>query len=96
MKFKKTISLPALEVKEMIKDLSVIVVSLDRIGSAYYDNPRKRAVELSGFLDVDKFKRLARIRGILSEAYDSQSTKADVMRLEEEAENLPYWQSKQK
>lgn len=91
MKSRKTIALPATKVAEMIKDLSIVVVSLDQIGSTFYDDPKQRAVELEKFFCPMIFKRLARTRGTLSEAFNSQSTKSDVSRLEDEAESLPYW-----
>jgi hypothetical protein len=93
-KRKKTISLPATKVAEMIKDLSVVVVSLDRIGSSFYDDPKQREVELAKFFDSKVFKRLSGTRGTLSEAFNSQSAKSDITRLEDEAESLPYWQHK--
>ena len=92
MKSEKTIKLSATGVENIIKDLSLIIVSMDHIGSKYHDNPKQYAAETNKFLiDVKAFKTLAKIRGILSEAHESQSTKEDVSRLEEEAEQLPYW-----
>jgi hypothetical protein len=96
MKPKKMIELPMDTVASMIKDLSVIVVSLDRIGSAFGNDQKKRAIELDGFIGVEVFKKLAETRGILSDAYYSQSTKSDVSRLEAESDSLPYWEAKQK
>ena len=92
MKSERTIKLSATDVETIIKDLSLLVVSLDRMGSTYYKNRNQRAIALDEFMDANLFKLLARDRGILDEAYDSQSSKADIARLEEEAETLPYWQ----
>ena len=78
MKSRKFIKLPAADVGKMIKDLSLLIVSMDRIGSTYNDDPKQHAVEMDkDFSNVKAFKLLARTRGILSEAYDAQSTKAD-------------------
>jgi hypothetical protein len=91
MKSKK-IKLSQTAVEKMIKDLSLLVVSSDRIGSTDFDDPKQGDVEMQKyFRKINVFKILAGIRGTLSEAYNSQSTKADVLRLEEEAERLPYW-----
>ena len=94
MKLKKTITLPASEVAEIIKALSIVVVSLDRIGSTFYDDPSQRAVAKGEFFDSKVFKRLARARGTLSKAFHSKSARADIAKLEDEAESLPYWQHK--
>ena len=92
MKSKITIKLAATDVEQMIKDLSLLVVSMDHIGSTDFTDPKQGGVEMRKYFQgVKAFKILAGIRGMLSEAYDSQSTKADVARLEEEAERLPYW-----
>ncbi len=95
MKSRRTIALAATDVEKIINDLSLIVVSMDRIGSSYHDEPRKHALEIDKFLlDVKAFKLLAKARGILTEAYNAQSSRAEVARSEEEAESLPYWQYK--
>jgi len=92
MKSKRTITLAASDVNSMINDLSLIVVSMDHMGSTYYDSPRKLAQESEKFLQkIKAFKILARMRGVLEEAYESQSPKAEVLQMEEEAEKLPYW-----
>lgn len=93
----RTITLSATDVEKIINDLSLLVVSMDRIGSTYYDRPRRLAVEFERFMQSAKaFKLLARARGILTEAYNSQSPEAEIDRSEEEAENLPYWQPRKK
>jgi hypothetical protein len=92
MKPKKIIKLPARSVEKLINDLSLLIVSMDHIGSTYYDDPKRRAFEKDKyFSQVGAFKRLAQARAILTKAYNSQSAKADVLRSEERAESLPYW-----
>ncbi|HEX3798871.1 MAG TPA: hypothetical protein VH413_09230 [Verrucomicrobiae bacterium] len=91
----RTITLSATSVEKIINDLSLLVVSMDRIGSTYYNKPRKQALELDNFLaEINAFKRLAQARGVLSEAYENQSSKLLVTRSEEKAEALPYWRCK--
>jgi len=92
MKSKRTIKLPASDVESMIKDLSLLVVSMDCMGSTYCNRPRQLALEENKyFRKIKAFKRLAKIRGVLCEAYQSQSTRAADLHLDEEAEKLPYW-----
>ena|ERR1700733_5973910 len=91
-KSEKQIKLDASDVRSMIKDLSLIVVSLDRIGSTYYNKPKKRMVEKEKYFNkIFIFKLVSRARGILSTAYGEQSLKRDDLGLEEECELLPYW-----
>jgi hypothetical protein len=95
MKSERTIVLVATDVEKIINDLSLLVVSMDRIGSSYHDKPRKHALEVDKFLlEVKAFELLAKARGILTEAYNAQSSEAEVARSEEEAESLPYWKYK--
>jgi hypothetical protein len=95
MKTNARVHVRAADVRKIIKDLSLLVVSFDHLGSAYYDRPEQRALQTDKFLmDVKAFKILARIRAVLSKAYNSQSTKEAITELEEEAEKLPYWEEK--
>lgn len=94
MKTPRTVKLSAENVEIIIKELSLIVVSLDRIGSNYHDDPERHARETGKFLSkINAFKRLARARAILAKAYSSQSTEREVADLEESAEELVYWQA---
>jgi hypothetical protein len=95
MKSKRTIKLSASGVESMIKDLSLIVVSMDHMGSTYYNRPRQLELEkIKYFRKIKAWNLLSQMRGVLSEAYDSQSTKAEELSLEDEAEKLPYWKWK--
>lgn len=92
MKSHKIIKLQARSVEKVINDLSLLIVSMDRIGSTYYNDPKQRALEKDKyFSQVNAFKKLAHARAILTKAYNSQSAKADVLRSEQGAESLPYW-----
>jgi len=92
MKDTRTIEVTAKDVETIIKDLSLVVVSMDRIGAAYHDNLDKRTVEAYRFMsNSEAFKRLAQARAILSEAYNLQSDEGEVEKLEDDADNMPYW-----
>lgn len=92
-KVKRTIAISATDVEKIIYDLSLLVVSMDRLGSTYYDKPRLLTQENEKFMQKAKaFRLLAQARRILSEAYYSQSSEVEIARLEEKAEVLPYWE----
>jgi hypothetical protein len=94
-KSKKIIKLAASDVRKMIKELSLLVVSMDRIGSTDFDDQQQGDTEMRKYFQgVKAFRMLARMRAILSMAYDSQSTKAEVLNLEESCEKGPYWTRK--
>ncbi|HEX3627407.1 MAG TPA: hypothetical protein VH280_18530 [Verrucomicrobiae bacterium] len=91
----KTIKLPAKNVEKIINDLSLLIVSMDQIGSTYYDDPKQQALEMDKyFSQVNAFKKLAQARGILTKAYNSQSTKADVLRSETRRGELAVLETK--
>jgi hypothetical protein len=94
MATKKQIQLSADHVRTFLRDLEVLVVSLDRLGSAFHDKPERLAIETDKFFSaVHAFKRLARMRRVLSEAYDSQSSMAEIARLEKNLERIRLWKS---
>ena len=86
------IRLKASDVRRCLRDLEILVVSYDRLGSAFHDDPDKLAIESDRFFSrIDGFKKLALIRTVLSKAYNSQSTKAEVKRLDEFLEAVEIW-----
>ena len=92
MNRRKTIKLSLKKVNRMINDLSLAVVSLDRLGSTYHNKPGKLRIELERYFKKAKlFNLLARTRGELSDAVNAQCSKVEVLRMEERAEKLPYW-----
>ena len=92
MKQKKKIQLAENDVVAVLRDLEVLVVSFDRIGSEFSDDPQRHAIETDKFLfETFAFKKLARMRRILSDAYDAQRSKAAVRRLEERLEKTKVW-----
>jgi hypothetical protein len=83
------------DVEKVLRDLNVLVVSFDRLGSAFCDNPARHAVEMDKFLrDVFAFKILAKARTILCVAYESQLGRAEMERFEERLEKLKVWGEK--
>jgi hypothetical protein len=94
MRKEKQIQLSANSVKVLLRDLDLLVVSLDRIGSTFSQDRLKLAVELEKFFsDFNAFKRLARMRKVLCEAYDAQSQKADIERLEAQLDRQKVWRA---
>jgi hypothetical protein len=86
------IRLKASDVRRCLRDLEILVVSYDRLGSAFHDDPDKLAIEADAFLsEVDGVRTLARMRGILSEAYESQRGRTEMMRLERRLEKMKVW-----
>lgn len=91
-KNRRTISLAASDVEKMIKDLNLLVVSMDRIGSTDFSNASQGDTEMGRyFQEIKAFRILAGARRILSEAYDSQSSKKEVAKLDNAAETFPFW-----
>jgi hypothetical protein len=91
MNSRKVVQMSSSEVEKVIKDLSLIVVSMDQIGSHYDDSERQAMEMYQYFSKIKAFELLARARALLSKAYQSQSTKAEMFRLEESADEMPYW-----
>ncbi len=77
----------------VLRDLNELVVSLDRIGSAY---PRMPDAEwdaaLSSFVvEWHVFRKLARARSVLSEPFSTELGPDDMDELEREMKDLRYW-----
>lgn len=95
MKRTKNIQLSVHDVRILIRDLNVLVVSFDRLGSTFHDNPERHAVEMDKFLsDIFAFRMLAKARGVLCEAYESQLGRAEMLRLEDRLEKMKVWGEK--
>jgi hypothetical protein len=83
------------EVQGLIRDLNLLVVSLDRLGSTFFDDPTRLAFEKDKFLkEVFAFKMLAKARSVLWVAYESQLGRAEMERFEERLENVKVWGEK--
>jgi hypothetical protein len=93
----RIIKLSAIDVENIINDLSLLIVSLDRMGSEYHDKPRLLALETDKFMrKVNAFKLLAQARGVLTEAFNKQTSAGEVARSENDTEALPYWVPKER
>jgi|SRR5882672_12009744 len=79
------------ELIEMLADLNLIVVSLDRIGSSA-DTEKVASVLIGEFLlKRDFFKRMASMRRVLSKAFDVGASPEAQHRLETRLSRLRYW-----
>ncbi len=82
---------------EILRDLELMVVSLDRIGSEYLPLPGRKSEEeinemLADFIFSWKvLRRLAKARGVLSEAFSDELGEDDMGELEREFQDLQYW-----
>lgn len=79
------------ELTKILTDLELIVVSLDRIGSSSDDLPavKARAAEFIG--DPRVFRRLARMRKVLSEIFDEGASAVAARRLERTLSRVKPW-----
>ena len=85
------------DIIQVLADLNLMVVSLDRIGSYY---SKCKTVEeyhalSSNFLDEWKIlRKLANVRKILDSAFSSELGEDDMDELEREFKDLQYWSAK--
>ena len=78
------------ELVSILRDLNLIVVSLDRIGSANTElgEDEHNALLADFITDWDVFRKLASMRSVLSEPFSDES---DSDKLEKKMEDLNYW-----
>src|SRR5688500_10437788 len=94
----KTVSIDRAALIRALRDLEVIVVSLDRLGWAAGDLSREDYDRYANELldDWDVTRKLANARAVLSAGF-SESVGADGMdELERELQGLEYWSVKQR
>lgn len=77
----------------VLRQLEMVVVSLDRIGSAMADTSEvEQALVLREFIfDWDVFRRLAKARGVLGEYFSRELGPDDLEELERELHDVPCW-----
>lgn len=77
----------------ILRDLNMIVVSLDRIGSCVPETGRDANDRLLlEFLDKwDVWKKLSEIRTKLSEVFSTELGEDGMDELEREMQDVPYW-----
>ncbi|MEO6994398.1 MAG: hypothetical protein ABI273_12260 [Lacunisphaera sp.] len=94
----KKVSYPRQKIIEVLRTLNELVVSIDRIGSAAYDQTKKEHdAALAAFIQKhDIFKKAASARRILSEPFSTKLGPDDMDELEREMEGVQYWEPKRK
>jgi hypothetical protein len=87
------ITYPRAEIVQVLRDLNILVVSIDRIGSYTHDmSSSEAATLLDEFLDAwDVWPRLVRARRLLSAPFSTELGPDDREELERELEGTPYW-----
>jgi hypothetical protein len=88
------------EAIEVLRELNLLVVSLDKIGSYYactndadFDNDAFEKEVTRFIVDWKVLKRLAKIRGVISEKFDRKLGEDDMDDVERTLEDLKCWSS---
>ena len=82
------------EVLDIFREIELILTSLHCMGSHYPQGGAEYERETTRFIDEWKVcARLARVRGILGEKFDSTLGSDDMDDLERAVQDLPYWES---
>jgi hypothetical protein len=78
---------------EVLRYIEELVVSLDRITSAYHDLPRElwREAVVEYFLESKGLMALSKCRTILSEPFSTELGEDDMDELERAMEVVKYW-----
>ncbi|ROS05419.1 hypothetical protein EDC56_0949 [Sinobacterium caligoides] len=84
------------EAVAILKDVELMLISLHRIGSAYTDKPKSDyASETCRFIDEWKIThKLADIRSLISEKFDTSLGDDDMDDLERAMEDIQCWSKK--
>ena len=93
MKKNETVMLKRTDLIEALEYLNQIVVSLDRIGSYASDISKEEYEKITiEFLHKWKvWKKLSKIRSILSEPFSRELGEDDMDELERELQHVQYW-----
>jgi hypothetical protein len=79
---------------QVLRDLNLLVVSTDRIGSFYHDcksDEQYNAMFVSFFDELGFFRKLADARSILSEPFSYEAGEDGMGELEREMQDLKFW-----
>ena len=90
----ETVTYRRSDIVEIFKNLNVIVVSLDRLGSASYDvkNEEEYNAMTEQFLtDYDVSRKLSDARAILGDAFSRVAGDDGMDELERECQGSKYW-----
>ncbi|WP_248803761.1 hypothetical protein [Pseudomonas sp. MWU13-2100] len=89
----KEIVIPGEAALEALKEIEFILISLHKIGSYYTDKPKadyQRAT--TDFIDNKNItQKLAKVRRILSEHFDTSLGDDEMDDIERHMENLDFW-----
>ena len=94
----KQVSYPRKKIVEVLRTLEEIVVSLDRIGSGAHDQTKEEHdATVAAFIQKHAiFKKAAKARRILSDAFSRELGPDDMEELEREMQGVRYWTSRKK
>jgi hypothetical protein len=87
----KTISLDVKAVEKIIGDLTFMLTSMDRLGSAQLAKEVEMQWMHSFLRDGDVFRKLAKIRGIISIALEDVFTEEEDEAMNERLEKIKPW-----
>lgn len=81
------------DIISVLRDLEILVVSLDRLGSAApFVDGGLAAARIRDFVSLWQVgPRLARMRGVLSRPFSSEPGEDDMDDLERLMKDVPYW-----
>lgn len=88
------VSYPKETIVDLLRDLNVLVVSTDRIGSTWHDrqsDEEYNAKFVKFFDDFQFFKKLANARARLSEPFSYEAGEDGMDDLERRMQDLDYW-----
>lgn len=83
------------DIVDLLRDLNLLVVSTDRIGSAWSDrtsDEEYNAMFVQFFVDFGFFRKLADARTTLSSAFSTETGEDGMDELERLMRDLKYWQ----
>jgi hypothetical protein len=89
----KKIIIPGETLLEALAEVEFILISLHKMGSHYQDKPTEEYYRATtNFIDDEKItQRLAKIRRILSERFDTTLGVDDMDDLERRMQNINFW-----
>jgi hypothetical protein len=85
---------PKAAIVDLLRDLNVMVVSTDRIGSAWNDRQNDEeynAMFVKFFDEFGFFRKLADARTLLSEPFSNEVGEDGMDELERQMQDLHYW-----
>lgn len=90
----ETVTYDKEKIIQILRDLNILVVSTDRIGSVWADtvsDDEYNAIFLKFFDDFEFFKKLASARRVLQDAFSDEVGEDGMGELERRFQDLEYW-----